>query len=247
MIKNKQGLKTLLIAMLLVSMLTISTVSATAESKETAAPSTFEQGIIDLLNSNSKDSSVDDIIANYCKENNEQIEISKIDTSKKPVLRTYELKDGSDITFTDQYFFFITSTTEENQSISATKSISTKSTLQYTDQIIASQSFYNYIGTRLFTIKAEGYYGYQVYPATVETHFTSSSYSLGTPTIFQVTDWDEGGINYLNTHTGEIYASGHFSWGFEYKGIQVNFYDKFIKVYSTCDQFGNIHRQYIME
>ena len=233
--------------MLLVSMLVISTVSAKEVSKDINAPSEFEQGIIDLLNSNTKQSNIDDMIANYCEENSDQVQMSKIDTSKKPTLRTYELKDGSDITFTDQYFFFITNTTEENQSISATKSISTKSTLQYTDTITASQTFYNFFGTRLFTIEAIGYYGYQVYPASVETHFSSASYSLGNPTIFQVNDWDEGGIDYLNTHTGEIYASGHFTWGFEYKGVEVNFYDKFIKVYSTCDQFGNIHRQYIME
>ena len=233
--------------MLILGLIFAPLANAKEELKETPEPSAFEQGLIDLLESNAADLPIDSIIADYCKANKEQIQISNKKTSNKPVLRTYELKDGSDITFTDQYFFFVTSTTEENQSTTETDSLSSKTTLQYTPTITASQSFYNIFGTRLFTIYAKGYYRYQVSPATVETHFTDAWYSLGSPTVFQVTNWKEGGINYLNTHTGEIYGSGQFHWGFEVQGVGLVLYNKYIKVYSTCDQFGNIHRQYIMQ
>nr|WP_321420136.1 hypothetical protein [uncultured Methanomethylovorans sp.] len=228
-------------------------VSAQESSKISDKPSELEQGLIDALNSNTKSFSTDDLITNYFKANKDKIPTPNKDTLDDTSLRTYELKDGSDVTFTNQGFFFITSTKKELnnkkeiQNTATTSLVASMSALQYTPTITASQSFYSLIGTRLFTIYSKGYYGFNVNPAIVETHYTDAWYSLGTPSIFQVSNWKEGGINYLNTHTGEIYGSGHFHWGIEIQGVGLVLYDKYIKVYSTCDQFGNVHRKYEMQ
>lgn len=139
--------------------------------------------------------STDKVILNYCKANKDKISILKSDTaSDKSNLRTYELKDGSDITFTNENFFFVTSTKKEPNNKLITQSTTTTRTsgLDYTDTITASQSFYNLMGGRLFTIYSKGYYGYSISPAIVEAHYIDAWYTLGTPTIIQVSNWQEG-------------------------------------------------------
>lgn len=258
MINNKiKRVTSLFMAMLILSMAFTAAVSAKESSKISDEPSKLEQGLIDALNSNTKSLSADDVIANYFEANKDKIPTPKKDTSGNTSLRTYELKDGSDITFTNQDFFFITSTKKEINNKKECQNTATTSpvtsisalqyTLQYTPTITASQSFYGLMGNRLFTIYSKGYYGFNVNPAIVETHYTDAWYTLGTPSVFQVSNWKEGGINYLNTHTGEIYGSGHFHWGIEVQGVGLVLYDKYIKVYSTCDQFGNVHRKYVMQ
>lgn len=233
----------------LVSMALVPVVSAQEELTASEKPSEWEQGLIDNLNSNAKSLSTDKVILNYCKANKDKISILKSDAaSDKSNLRTYELKDGSDITFTNENFFFVTSTKKEPNNKLITQSTTTTRTsgLDYTDTITASQSFYNLMGGRLFTIYSKGYYGYSISPAIVEAHYIDAWYTLGTPTIFQVSNWQEGVSDNTVTHKSEIYGSGHFHWGFEVAGSGLVIYDKYIKVYSTCDQFGNIHRTYEM-
>ncbi|AKB28503.1 hypothetical protein MSSIT_1784 [Methanosarcina siciliae T4/M] len=247
MIKNKIGI---FLLTMLVSMALIPAVSAQEELTASEKPSEWEQGLIDALNSNTKSLSTDDLILNYCEANKDKISILKNDTaSEKNNLRTYELKDGSDITFTNENFFFVTNMTEEpnNKTITQSTTAATSSVnLDYTDTITASQSFYNIMGGRLFTIYSKGYYGYSISPAIVEAHYIDAWYTLGTPTIFQVSNWQEGASDNTVTHISEIYGSGHFHWGFEIAGAGLVLYDKNIKVYSTCDQFGNVHRTYEM-
>lgn len=246
--KKKFGVGILFLTVL-VSMALVPVVSAQEELTASEKPSEWEQGLIDNLNSNAKSLSTDKVILNYCKANKDKISILKSDTaSDKSNLRTYELKDGSDITFTNENFFFVTSTKKEPNNKLITQSTTTTRTsgLDYTDTITASQSFYNLMGGRLFTIYSKGYYGYSISPAIVEAHYIDAWYTLGTPTIFQVSNWQEGANDNTVTHKSEIYGSGHFHWGFEVAGAGLVIYDKYIKVYSTCDQFGNIHRTYEM-
>lgn len=128
-------------------------VSAQEELTASEKPSEWEQGLIDNLNSNAKSLSTDKVILNYCKANKDKISILKSDTaSDKSNLRTYELKDGSDITITNENFFFVTSTKKEPNNKLITQSTTTTRTsgLDYTDTITASQSFYNLMGGRLF-------------------------------------------------------------------------------------------------
>ena len=244
--KKKFGVGILFLTVL-ASMALLPVVSAQEELTPSEKPSEWEQGLIDNLNSNAKSLSTDKVILNYCKANKDKIPILKSDTaSDKSSLRTYELKDGSDITFTNENFFFVTSTKKEpnNKLIIQINTTTRTSGLDYTDTITASQSFYNLMGGRLFTIYSKGYYGYSISPAIVEAHYIDAWYTLGTPTIFQVSNWQEGASDNTVTHKSEIYGSGHFHWGFEVAGAGLVLYDKYIKVYSTCDQFGNVHRTY---
>lgn len=246
--RNKSGISILVLAALLVGMVLMPAVSAQEESTASEKPSEWEQGLIDTLNSNTKSLSTDDVVLNYCEANKDKVSILKNNTaSDKSNLRTYELKDGSDITFTNENFFFVTSMKEEPNNKLITQSTTTRTAgLDYTDTITASQSFYNIMGGRLFTIYSKGYYGYSISPAVVEAHYIDAWYTLGTPTIFQVSNWQEGASDNTVTHKSEIYGSGHFHWGFEIAGAGLVLYDKNIKVYSTCDQFGNVHRTYEM-
>ena len=244
--KKKFGVGILFLTVL-ASMALLPVVSAQEELTPSEKPSEWEQGLIDNLNSNAKSLSTDKVILNYCKANKDKIPILKSDTaSDKSSLRTYELKDGSDITFTNENFFFVTSTKKEpnNKLIIQSNTTTRTSGLDYTDTITASQSFYNLMGGRLFTIYSKGYYGYSISPAIVEAHYIDAWYTLGTPAIFQVSNWQEGASDNTVTHKSEIYGSGHFHWGFEVAGAGLVLYDKYIKVYSTCDQFGNVHRTY---
>ncbi|WP_235283659.1 MULTISPECIES: hypothetical protein [unclassified Methanosarcina] len=135
---------------------------------------------------------------------------------------------------------------EPNNKLITQSTITRTAGLDYTDTITASQSFYNIMGGRLFTIYSKGYYGYSISPAIAEAHYIDAWYTLGTPTIFQVSNWQEGASDNTVTHKSEIYGSGHFHRGFEVSGAGLVIYDKYIKVYSTCDQFGNVHRTYEM-
>ncbi len=155
MSRNKITIGILFLTML-VGMALIPAVNAQEELTASEKPSEWEQGLIDALNSNTKTFSTDDLILNYCEANKDKISILKNNTaSEKSKLRTYELKDGSDITFTNENFFFVTNMTEEpnNKTITQSTTAATSSVnLDYTDTITASQSFYNIMGGRLFTI-----------------------------------------------------------------------------------------------
>ena len=248
MTKNKMGIGIIILTMLVVGILLVPAASAKEELTVSDKPTEWEQGLINALNSNTKSLSTDDVIVNYCEANKDKIPILKNDTaSDKSDLITYELKDGSDITFTNENFFFVTSMKEEPNNESVTQSTTRTSGLDYTDTIIASQSFYNLMGGRLFTLYSKGYYGYSTTLGIVEAHYIDAWYTLGTPTIFQVSGWQGAGVDYPAQYKSEIYGSGHFHWGFEVAGAGIVIYDKYIKVYSTCDKFGNIHRSYVMQ
>ncbi|WP_292379724.1 hypothetical protein [Methanosarcina sp. UBA289] len=249
--KKNIGIGTFLLAMLLIFTVFVSTVNAQENLKISDKPSQVEQGLIDALNSNSKNLHTDDVIANYCKANKDKISesnlVPKNTISNKNNLRTYKLEDGSNITFTNEGYFYITGAEEEANDKTVTKStteVISSVPLQYTSTKTASASFYDIYGLRLFSIYAKGYYGYNVYPATVKAYYIDSWYTRGTASIWQVSNWKEGGYNYANTPKSEIYGKGNFHWGFEYNGVGVIIQDKYITVKSTCDQFGNVHCTY---
>ncbi len=251
MTTKKFRLGTLLFATLLVCIALVSSVSAQENSKMSDKPSQLEQGLIDALNSNTK-LSTDDVIANYCKANNDKIPTLTNDTfsvKNKLSLKTYQLNDGSNITLTNKGFFYISGMKEKqnnvkiNQCTTSSKSFVTPQyyELSYTPVITAEASFYNMWGSRLFTIDAQGYYGYNVYPAICYGYLEDAWYTRGTASPWQVSNWGSGSTNY-NSNTGQkatVYAKGNFHWGAEYQGVGFIIQDYYIKVYSNCDQFGN--------
>lgn len=226
--------------MLLIGMVLVPAVSAQKENSITSdKPSELEQGLIDALNSNTKGLSKDVMIANYCKANKDKISIPKNDTVPgKDNLRTYQLKDGSAITFTNKSFFYISGLKEDANNEIVAKNINTAAGDSYTGMLTAYKKFYSYpFGSLLFTINAKGYYKYN--GATVTAYYYDSWYTRGVAQIWQVSNWEEGGYNY-DTHTlSEIYGRGNFHWGIEYQGVGWVIEDYLCTVKSQCDKNGN--------
>jgi hypothetical protein len=119
MIANRKfGIGALLAAMLLVSMAFVPTAVAQENTKTSDKPSQLEQGLIDALNSNKNNLDTDDVVANYCKANKDKIPIltnEAFSAKNKLSLKTYKLKDGSNVTFTNKGFFYISSIKEEQK------------------------------------------------------------------------------------------------------------------------------------
>ena len=208
--------------------------------------------LIDALNSNTNNLATDDVVANYCKANEDKIPTLTNETfsaKNKLNLKTYKLKDGSNVTFTNKGFFYISGVKKEQNNIKITQSANASTSLvtpryyelSYTPDIRAEANFYNMFGSRLFTIDAEGYYGYNVYPAICYGYLDDAWYTRGTASPWQVSNWASGSTNY-DSGTGKkatVYAKGNFHWGAEYQGVGFIIQDYYIKVYSNCDQFGN--------
>jgi hypothetical protein len=246
--------------MLLVCIVFVPSVSAQEELKVSDKPSEFEQGLINTLNSNTK-ISTDKVVKDYFTENKEKISIQKNTTMNnnfqgKANLRTYQLNDGSDIGFTDNGCFFICSMKKEpnNKKVAqdtTASTISAQSTppVQWTDTITTTMTFYNMIGVKMFSASSQGYYAFRVSPAYVKAYFVDGWYTRGPTSIWQVNNWQTGKIDYSNPDSNgfrksEIYAKGNFHFGFEYGGYGFIIQEVYLKVYSTCDQFGNVHKLY---
>jgi hypothetical protein len=241
MFNKRFGIGMLILVILLVGMALIPAVSAQEVSKISEKPSELEQGLIDSLNSNTKNLSTDDVIANYFEANKDKISINdlaKNDTvSDENNSRTYQLKDGSKITFTNGSYFYISGMEEETNNKKITQSVTATTSYSYTPMLTAYKHFYSTTGLRLFSIYARGYYGYN--GNTVKAYYYDSWYDRGFASIWQVSNWEEGGYDYASGTLSEIYGRGNFHWGFEYQGIGLVIQDKYITVKSTCDKNGN--------
>ncbi|MDK2832967.1 MAG: hypothetical protein PWR29_728 [Methanolobus sp.] len=242
MIKNKIGIRALLFTALVLSIMLIPTVSAEKLSKTIDQPSELEQGLIDALNSNTENISTDEIIANYFKDNEDKISknsFAKNDkASDKDNLRTYQLEDGSLITFMKKGDFYISSMEEEsNSEIVTQRAINAATSYSYTPILTASKSFYSPMGVKLFTVYSKGYYRYD--GNTVKAYYMDSWYTKGYLSIWQVSNWEEGGYDYASAAVSEIYGRGNFHYGFEYQGVGLVIQDKYVTVKSICDKNGN--------
>lgn len=70
-------------------------------------------------------------------------------------------------------------------------------------------------------------------------------YTRGTASPWQVSNWEKGTFNYQPGQLAEVYGQGNFHWGAEYQGVGFIIQDYYIKVYSECDQFGNVHNSLV--
>jgi hypothetical protein len=98
-------------------MVFVSTVSAQDNLTTSVKPSELEQGLIDALNSNTKNLATDDVIANYCEANKDKISASEDDNVSGNNSRIYQLEDGSNITFTNRGHFLIDNLKVNNNTI----------------------------------------------------------------------------------------------------------------------------------
>jgi hypothetical protein len=242
----KSGIGAMLTAMLLVSMVFSPAVSAQPmqdskqETKITIEPNfELEQGLVDALNSNLHNASKDDIISNYINNNKEKIEAQKdvnIATLKGDELRSYTLKDGSDIIFSGDWTFYVSEIKEEEQINPLTKA-----GISYTPIITHSYSAYSWVGPRLFSIYTKGYFEYD--GTTVEAHHMDSWYTRGTLSVWQVSNWEEGKYDHSSGTYSEFYGRGNFYFGFEIDGGNLILQDEYINLYVKCDEGGDYEKE----
>lgn len=223
-------------------------VSAQGNSETSDAPSELEQGLIDALNSNAEKLSTDEVITNYFRANKDEISISGNDAgSGKNESKTYQLKDGSNITFTDQGYFFIDYSKVSNNT---TQPINKKNEVNsgtlgnslYTPIITSSISEYNLFGWKLFTLYTRGYFGYN--HVTVEPYFVNSWYVRNMPfNLWQISNWG-GGENQISSTSAEVYGQGNFHYGLEHNSNSLTVQNYYVKVNLSCDQNGNYDTKY---
>lgn len=247
--KKKFRLESLLLAILLLCMVFVSTVSAQDNLTTSVKPSELEQGLIDALNSDTKSLAADYVIANYCKANEGKISTSEgNNVSGKNNSRTYQLEDGSNITFINRGSFLIDNLKVNNNIIQPVNT-ENKMNLQsennsplYTPSLISSVSEYNSLGWKLFTVYTQGYFGYD--NKSVQPYHVDSWYVHNMPlNLWQISDWEEG-TDIVSNSTAEVYSQGNFHYGFEYKGNSLTVQNYYVKVYLSCDQNGNYGAYY---
>ncbi len=149
------------------------------------------------------------------------------------------------ITFTDGDFFYVTEIKEENNT--SVKALGTQSlsnipiigiqSMSYTPTITASWSAYSWVGLLCFTVYTKGYFGYD--GTRVEAHYIDSWYTRGTLSVWQVSNWEEGGYNYADGTSAQFYGRGNFHYGFEYQEVGIVVEDVYVNLYVVGDKNGN--------
>ncbi|SDF63568.1 hypothetical protein SAMN04488589_0971 [Methanolobus vulcani] len=226
----------LLIAMLLVCAFIVQPVSSQEVLTASETPSDFEQGLIDALNSKSNILTTDTIITDYFEKNQVSTDyIKKDSTSSKTIsLRTYELNDGSYISFPNDNFFFISDIKETENT-----SIVTKSTSRTSD-ILASRAVYSkYGGQKVYTLYTQGYFTYD--GETVDAHLLNSWYKKEflAAAIWKVSNWEKGTYEYSSGTTSKFYGRGNFEWGLYISGYGLTLGDYYNELYVVGDEDGD--------
>lgn len=242
MTMSKTRVGALITAILLVSIAFVPAAMAQEASKVSDKPSELEQGLIDALNSNTKNLSTDDVVVNYVKANKDKISKSNFvlnnTTSSKNQLRTYQLKDGSEITFTNDGIFSITRITEEPNTEIAKQNAAAAS-LSTTSILKAEHTFYNWITNNivLYKMYTKGYFDYN--GQTVTGHLVDAWYIRYYPAFWQVSGWEEGVINYSTGTRSDVYGRGHFKYGIYINDIDIELREHYDNLYIKCNQYGS--------
>ncbi len=238
----------MLLAILLLCTMFVSIVSAQDNLTAKVKPSELEQGLIDVLNSDTKNLAADYVIANYCKANEDKISISEDNNvSSKSNSRTYQLESGSNITFINHGNFLIDDLKVDNNTIQPVNkenemNLQSEDNSFYTPSLISSVSEYNSFGWKLFTVYTQGYFGYD--NKSVQPYHVNSWYVHNMPfNLWQISNWKEG-TDIISNSTAEVYSQGNFHYGFEYKGNSLTVQNYHVKVYLSCDQNGNYGAYY---
>ena len=101
----------------------------------------------------------------------------------------------------------------------------------------AYKDYFNYLGTRTFTVAVGAGFKYDGTTAGYYGNF-NAYYKKGTLTIWQVSNWEKGHEQQGSSY--EAHASGNFHFGFEYDGNGAVLQDLFVTHRVTCDPDGNI-------
>lgn len=100
-----------------------------------------------------------------------------------------------------------------------------------------SQTYYSWVGIKLFTVGLECNYNYNGKKAWYHSGF-DGWYYRGKFSIWQVSNWKErrekSGTNYV------AWVAGNFHYGIEYKGVGWIVCDRYIKHSATCNKSGKV-------
>lgn len=263
MIRNKIGVRNLLFAMLLIFILFVSAASAQETLGVSTNPSSLEQGLINALNSNTQNVSTDSIVKDYTSENiNVKSYISKNANnysssqtnlirdqsfSDQSKLRTYQLENGENITFTDGDLFYISGIDEEKSTsglsgISETPVLTAKSGFSKTSVITAHKDLYSWTGIHVYSLYTKGYFEYN--GRTVKAHHVDSWYKRIYAPWWKVENWEEGGKDYGTS--AQIYGRGYFQFGLYTNGNGVTIREFYDNLYIKCDKNGK-YKAYFSE
>ena len=123
----------------------------------------------------------------------------------------------------------------QNQKKGYTPAVGIQS-MSYTPSLEYSWSAYSWAGIRLFTIHTKGYFGYD--GTKVEAHHVDSWYTKGFLSVWQVSNFEEGGYNNDAGTYSEFYGRGNFHFGIEIDGRGIVITDKYLNLYVSCDKDG---------
>jgi hypothetical protein len=235
---KKSNIGMLLLATLFICMVLVSSASAQENSKASSKPSIVEQGLIDALNLKTDNMSTNDVIANYCKANKDKF--SKPDTHVNYSKR-YQLKDGSNITFTNVGFSIDTIKTEKldttkTQSMSDNSLVTSQST-QSTLPLKFTHSCYSISGNEIIRLTVKGYFTYN--SNSVVGHRTDAFYTkYGLFNVWSVSSWTSG-AHQVSGSQAEIYSHGRFTFGYWVLSNYIEVANYYMEANIECDKSGH--------
>lgn len=243
-IKNKFRIGLLILAIFLICIASLPTVNAQEVLKSSDKPSELEQGLMYTLNSNTKNLSTEDIIKNYLNENKDKIpKIENNPTKNFSIcgqnnLRSYQLKNGETITFTDGDIFYVSSIMEEvNKKETNRITASTAAGFSTTPTLTVKHDSYSMSGNiKIYSLCTKGYFEYN--GKTVKAHHIDSWYSRGFCSVWKVSNWEEGGYDYTSGLRSDIYGRGDFYVEFDIGVGSLILQDDYANLYIKCDQNG---------
>jgi hypothetical protein len=232
---KKSNIGMLLLATLFICIIFVSFASAQENSKVDSNRFIVEQGLIDALNSKTDKVSTNDVIANYCKANKDKISIpdTHVNYSKR-----YQLKDGSNITFTNIGFSIDTlkNDTTKIQSISNNNLMTSKTTYS-TSPLVYTHSCYSISGNEIIRLTVKGYFTYDY--NSVVGHRTDAYYTrFGLFNVWEVSSWTSG-AHQVSGSQAEVYSHGRFTFGYTVLGNYINIANYYMEANIECDKSGH--------
>jgi hypothetical protein len=108
-------------------------------------------------------------------------------------IRSYQLKDGETVTFTNGDIFYITGLTNEENKNKVSTITSTATKYSTTPILTAHHDCYSMTGNiRIYSVYTKGYFQYN--KQTVKAYYIDSWYTRGFCSVWQVSNWKEGGL-----------------------------------------------------
>lgn len=206
-----------------------------------------EKKLVNYINRNlDKNQDVDSIINTFFSDTTNLSPAKEIGINmyknnlKKDEDTTYELKDGRTITFSKDGLTFSISdypvilkkalNDAKNANIESLNSVTASYVTHYTETYTSDHSWYSWIGLKLYSLYAKGYFKFTS-DGKVVPYLQDAWYTRGLLSIWQVSDWAESTSTHDSGLRAEFYGQGKFHFGIEIKGYGIVIQDKYSKVW----------------